>query len=1079
MKRSFASLLLVAAVASQALAREAVWLEGEGPARHTFFKHSWYHRVKTEALSGGDWLSHYRKDAPGEAEYKFTIKEGGKYTWWLRCNVALMRQRYSLDGPEPKLMDLSATEGEKLNIAPQGMDHRILAWVKGGELDLKPGEHTLKLITQSDIANHGGIDCMAFVNFDWKPSGVEKPEGALVQGSKAPPPAEKPPAPAPAGPKLNAEAVEGKGEWVWLEGEAPAKHTFKKHGWYDNVKKDLLSGGEWLSHYNAAAPGEATYEFELKLGGKYAWWLRCNVSLMTQHYRLDGGEPVEMDLTSDVRGRMNLAGKPDHRFIGWVKGGTFDLKPGKHSLTITTSSKIANHGGIDCMCFASFPWAPAGTDRPSLAAGGEPKPDEWFAVLPDDDPFSDKSITDMSRLLDKPAGIHGLVQRKGKDFVFEKTGQPVKFWGMVAGIPDAERLWDQQARLYAKHGVNMIRTHTVQAVVGLLQRDPATGQRALDKAKLDRWDRWFATMKKQGIYATWSSFYPHVVTPDDGYPAELYAELPVLRGGRGSSGLVNFMPQLQDAEWEWLQTLLLHKNPHTGLRYVDDPALAIVEVHNEDCVFWHAPLNQLEPANTKFPRHVAILKRNWMEWLQKRYANDDALKAAWGAGMRQGDSLTNPAMGIYGAWEMDADGPRRNKAEKRRLGDFIRFLAETQRAYYERRQKRLRDLGFRGVTVSTAWRAGGPAADPVNLWADDAMDCITRHNYFGGGAGGHDIAVGKVNNESHMGQPGSHLLAIGFYQVEDKPFLVTEWTQMPPNQWKAEAAPLFAFYLMGLQGLDASYHFAGGRTRMGSGWPDMRSYVSETPHYFGQFPALAFAVHKGHIKEAPLAAARRRTFDEVCQGFDALSQDFSGGGYDNKELVGNLATPMEVLAIGRVTAKIADGLEHSTAVDWAKWWDKGKKVVRSMTGELTWDYGRRVVTLHAPKTQALIGFAAGGDYDLPGVRVQVPTPFVSLLFTPLDDKPLVESRHILITAMARDKQAGAEYNADGTRLLDAGKPPLLMEPVQATLTFKGAPIASVKVVDIYGVPTAKDVARQGNAFTIDGRYATYYYEVKR
>ena len=65
---------------------------------------------------------------------------------------------------------------------------------------------------------------------------------------------------------------------------------------------------------------------------------------------------------------------------------------------------------------------------------------------------------------------------------------------------------------------------------------------------------------------------------------------------------------------------------------------------------------------------------------------------------------------------------------------------------------------------------------------------------------------------------------------------------------------------------------------------------------------------------------------------------------------------------------------------------------------------------------------------------------MSLLFTPLDDQPLVESKHILITAMARDAQTDTRYSADGTQLLDAGRPPLMMEPVQATLTFKGPPI---------------------------------------
>jgi len=43
-------------------------------------------------------------------------------------------------------------------------------------------------------------------------------------------------------------------------------------------------------------------------------------------------------------------------------------------------------------------------------------------------------------------------------------------------------------------------------------------------------------------------------------------------------------------------------------------------------------------------------------------------------------------------------------------------------------------------------------------------------------------------------------------------------------------------------------------------------------------------------------------------------------------------------------------------------------------------------------------------YHLPAVTVdRIETPFISLLFTPLDDKPLIESEHILITALAQDK----------------------------------------------------------------------------
>ena len=91
----------------------------------------------------------------------------------------------------------------------------------------------------------------------------------------------------------------------------------------------------------------------------------------------------------------------------------------------------------------------------------------------------------------------------------------------------------------------------------------------------------------------------------------------------------------------------------------------------------------------------------------------------------------------------------------------------------------------------------------------------------------------------------------------------------------------------------------------------------------------------------------------------------------------------------------------------------------------------------------------------------------------------VEAGHILITAMAQDKQHGMVYNEDGTKPIETGGPPLLLEPVQATLVFKGAALTSAKVVDVYGVPADGQVERSGNTFAIDGRYATYYYEVKR
>jgi hypothetical protein len=904
-------------------------------------------------------------------------------------------------------------------------------------------------------------------------------------------------------------------EALWIEGEQYVSSSFNRHGWYQNtnIAKGLLSPGvpgvsegNWHTHYTNAGSEQATalYRFAIAEGGSYAWWVRLNpfrnssggANYGYRHRRLGSswGPWQSLDVSEARSGMIDLVDTGiDIRFIAWCFGGRFDLVPGTYELEVRLSRREGdkdNHGGIDVMALVNFPWAPAGTAPPEVEIP-QAEPDAWFTLRAGPDAFSPDSIIDMSGLIEKPAGSRGFLHSRGKDFVFE-DGTPVKFWGINASMTETIEAQERQARFYAKHGINMVRQHPVQSVLGSLRRDG--DRRFFDPERLDRFDRWFSILKKNGIYMTWSIFYHHVVLPDEGIDSALYNELPNSGAGKDTYGFATFIEEYQDSQWEYAKRLLSHVNPYTGLAYKDDPALAIVEARNEDSVFFHNPLGDAFARGQSRPEHAARLKRMWQQWVKQRYGNDAALAQAWGAGLKKTtihngdgslrsrpDSVDETNMYIYAAWEMAADGPHSNKtAERARMGDFIRFLAEMQRRTYETYERRLRELGYKAVTVSTAWKAGGPAAEAANLWTDDAMDAISRHNYSGGGAGGHGITTGAVNNGTHLDKPARGLLSSGLWQVEDKPFLMTEWTQKPPNQWKAEIAPLMVFYGMGLQGWDALYHFAGSRSYMGDGWPGMNSYVTETPHYIGQFPALAFALYHGHFDEGPLVAARRLATEAIFAGVDVLEQKHGATGHDENELLAHGSTPVEALAVGRVTLKIADGQGPSQPADLFGWLNTRTRTARSRTGQLTWDYGRRVVLVHSQKTQGVIGFAGGGTYDLPGAVFEaVDTPFLVLLFTPLDNRPLIESEHILITAMARDKQLGAVYNDDGTELLQTGGPPLLLEPVQATIRFKGDAVASARVVDVYGVPTDRDLERDGNTIRIDGRYATYYYEIRR
>jgi hypothetical protein len=168
------------------------------------------------------------------------------------------------------------------------------------------------------------------------------------------------------------------------------------------------------------------------------------------------------------------------------------------------------------------------------------------------------------------------------------------------------------------------------------------------------------------------------------------------------------------------------------------------------------------------------------------------------------------------------------------------------------------------------------------------------------------------------------------------------------------------------------------------------------------------------------------------------------------------------------------------AVAPAPFWDRAAQTITATTGELRWDYGRRLVEVRAPRSQGIIGFAGGSEIKLPFAEVTVKTPFVSLLFTSLDDLPLDESAHILITAMAREKQTGAVFSENWDRLEAIGGPPLLMEPVQATIRLAGRPPAQVRPLDVYGVPRPENLPLDAaGGFAIDGSHRAYYYEVRR
>ncbi len=388
-----------------------------------------------------------------------------------------------------------------------------------------------------------------------------------------------------------------------------------------------------------------------------------------------------------------------------------------------------------------------------------------------------------------------------------------------------------------------------------------------------------------------------------------------------------------------------------------------------------------------------------------------------------------------------------------------------------------RKTGYKGPIVGSCWQAGDFLGHFYNLHSDYLAGISDRHNYFGGRTG-HRLGRGPVDKKSMVSLPGSGLLGTGMQQVIDRPFAISEWISMIPNEWVAEGSPIVAVYGMGLQGWDASYSFG---TNYPHYTPTIEApwvYNVDSPTQIGLYPALARMVYRGDVKEGDTVAVRNIYVPDLLQGKVGFDDAVKQSG-DVKSFGGQ--TPPEALAAGKVVLAFTEEPKATEAAKLDGLWDRRKKTVRSNTGQLFWDYsGKGFFTVDTPGTKAVVGFASGKTHQLGEVAVRVETPFAVVFVTSLDpEKPIKTADSLLVTAVARAQNTGMRYSGDRSRVEAKGKAPILLEPVKAAVAIKRRGRApKVYALDHDGKRTATTVPVRGGQFVIDGaRYRTLYYEV--
>ena len=261
---------------------------------------------------------------------------------------------------------------------------------------------------------------------------------------------------------------------------------------------------------------------------------------------------------------------------------------------------------------------------------------EWFSfVLPEK--LDIDSPANIGKLvLDPPAGKHGFVTVKNGHFYFE-DGTRAKFWGtnltFNACFPSKKQA-ELMAERLAFFGFNAVRLHHMdfcfeprgifEDVCPAYRSRQAKETGHLSKNQLDKLDYLIYQLKKRGIYIDVNLLVSRHFTEADGLINAKSFDM-------AAKPVSIFDPKLIKLQKKYAKDLLTHYNPYTKLHYCDDPAIALIEVTNENSIVQSWKRRILDYGNEKsLPvYYLKMLDKKWNQWLKEKYKAIEQIKEEW------------------------------------------------------------------------------------------------------------------------------------------------------------------------------------------------------------------------------------------------------------------------------------------------------------------------------------------------------------------------------------------------------------------------------------------------------------------
>ncbi len=689
--------------------------------------------------------------------------------------------------------------------------------------------------------------------------------------------------------------------------------------------------------------------------------------------------------------------------------------------------------------------------------------DQTWAFTYPANALRDGALLDLRYLNEKVAGERGVVTSAPDGSFRDGAGKPLRFWAINAKF-DFEKPedFDAEARFLAKMGVNLARLHAECA-----PKDDKSALEQPDMKVIDQIWRAVAAFKKQGIYCVVSPYWRMQLFASygiDGY-----------KGDGEGWGVQFFNPKLRAAYKAWVSKLFGDKNPYTGIRLADDPALAVISTQNEDSLFFWT-FQGIKDAQKK------LLAQQFSAWLVKKYGSLDKAKEAWGGDQAKGDDFANGTVGLLMTYDINqAPAGKANRA-----ADQVEFMARTQQNYYKDIHDHFRSLGCKQLINASNWQtADAIRLGDVERWTYTADEVIAVNKYYGGKHEGSPNVGWRIDPgdtfTNETGVRDLRGLPTNLKQVVGRPMMITESTWVNPNRYQAEGPFLMAAY-QALTGVECFFWFAQTSPQYDEnfalGFPFLNiqgqhppfKWSCSIPALMGAFPANALAFRLGYVakgkpvvhEERSLTSMFRREYPIIAEAPEFDPNRREGGESQAEAEKNHLTGGANPLAffVGPVEVVYGGDPAKTKVEDLGKYIDEGKKTITSITGEVHLDYGKGVCTVDTAKSKGVCGFLkdAGGSFTLTDATITSANRYATINLVALDDQPLKTSAKVLIqvgTIARATEWETKELGGGKEQIVNVGHRPWQVVKAEVTVALANGSLTKATALDAAGFASDK------------------------